>query len=110
MKKTAPAHYRQGDILLIKTTAIPAEATPVKPRMGNRLVVAEGEATGHHHSFAAGSCALLEHGPDLYLDVPEGGAALEHQEHDTILVDAGVYHGIRQSEWIDEETIQQVAD
>ena len=42
--------FRQGDVLVIPVATIPASAQEVQPRNG-RLIVAEGEATGHHHSF-----------------------------------------------------------
>ena len=38
--------YRHGDLLLKRVEAIPADATQL-----NTLTLAEGEATGHHHTL-----------------------------------------------------------
>lgn len=42
--------YRQGDIFLEMVDKIPNGAKSVQAD-GGRLIVARGEATGHHHSF-----------------------------------------------------------
>ena len=41
---------RQGDVLIWPVDTIPTAAAEV-PAHGGRLIVAHGEATGHHHSF-----------------------------------------------------------
>lgn len=46
-RSTVP-HYRQGDILLLRVEAIHEKATPVKTE--GPIILAEGEATGHHHA------------------------------------------------------------
>lgn len=45
--------YAQGDLLLLRTDALPVRAklTPQAPQAG-RLILAYGEATGHHHSLS----------------------------------------------------------
>lgn len=86
----------QGDLLIIRIDAIPPGALPVEPE-GGRLILARGEATGHHHSFRAGPPVML------FRDT-EGGlcftanetAHLEHQEHATITFDRGTYKVMRQ--------------
>ena len=45
-----PVMYRQGDVLLAPIPALPVDAVSV-PRKG-RIVLAEGEATGHAHAIA----------------------------------------------------------
>ena len=47
---TVPFHVRQGDVLLVAVEAVPDDAVE-QPRQG-RLVLAEGEATGHAHAIA----------------------------------------------------------
>ena len=65
-----------------------------------RVVLAEGEATGHAH-------AILEPGADLYGDdlnrrflevLAEGGVDLVHEEHAAIHLDPGTYQVVRQRE------------
>lgn len=84
---------RQGDVLIWPCDAIPAGAVPVDPENG-RLIVARGEATGHHHSFP--------HRPEitLFRDDGSGGGfyvradipvSLEHQEHSALRLAPGVH-------------------
>jgi len=40
----------QGDLLVTRISAIPANAVPEQPENG-RLILARAEATGHHHSL-----------------------------------------------------------
>ena len=44
--------YRQGDVLLIPTDAIPEKAKRVT-RDAGRIVLAYGEVTGHAHAIAS---------------------------------------------------------
>lgn len=76
---------RQGDVLLVPVRRLPAGLKPVAPENG-RVVLAHGEATGHHHSFAFSDRAALFRedggGGGLFLSIAAGApAALEHQEH-----------------------------
>lgn len=83
----------QGDVLLVPIASIPAGVKPMKAKAG-RLILAEGEATGHHHAvlereaelFAPGEAAALA---DRYLRVKAGGAVLTHDEHASIAVPPG---------------------
>jgi hypothetical protein len=47
MRKPRRKQYRQGDILIEHVDQLPADAKP-QTRV-RRLVVAQGEATGHHY-------------------------------------------------------------
>lgn len=124
---------RQGDVLLRWVEEIPAAATPVEPIHG-RLILAEGEVTGHHHSIAvverspgetrardAGALPplpeggvpldlprLLALGDERYLDLPRP-AELEHQEHATLLLPEGRYQVLQQREY-HPAGLRQVAD
>lgn len=86
-----PTVIRQGDVTLVRVSGLPVGATRLA-RSG-RLIVQDGEATGHAH-------AIVERGVDLYGDgldarflavLAEGGVSLVHEEHDTLTVPAGVY-------------------
>lgn len=84
---------RQGDVLLIPCKAIPTRAVAVEPQNG-RLIVAYGEATGHHHSFPHRRGAVLfrddASGGRLYVKVTDV-VALEHQEHTALTIPVGKY-------------------
>ncbi len=90
---------RQGDVLLITAAAIPAEARKVRGRM----VLAEGEATGHAHVLeapAAGEAELLAMGDRLFARILDGDARVVHEEHAAVILPPGDYEIIRQREYV----------
>ena len=103
--------YRQGDVLLVAVKSIPRRAR--KQRRSGRLVLAEGEVTGHAH-------AILDREAELFLlaDVEElertflrveAEVALVHQEHATVMLPPGKYEVRRQREY-SPEAIRRVSD
>ena len=94
------AQYRQGDVLLCAVDEIPPRAKRV-PRDGDRVVVAEGELTGHAHAFPAKRVKLFRERQSQrsFLTIVEGGARLSHEEHGSILVPEGCYELRRQREY-----------
>ena len=102
--------YRHGDLLLVATDK-PGTGIETRPVNG-RLVLLEGEATGHAHTVSPEHATLVtaEQAGQLRawltLTAP---AELEHQEHATILVPAGVYEVIRQVEF-EPEGLRGVMD
>lgn len=83
---------RQGDVALVSVRAIPAEAIEHVVK-GNKVILAFGEATGHHHRFE-----FLDKSHNVKLFVAAGGARyldvsapadLLHEEHSTARVPAG---------------------
>lgn len=101
--------FRQGDVLLKRIDSIPQGLKRVASENG-RVVLAHGEATGHHHSFEddAGVALLEGDGGDRFLDAQQD-ASLEHQEHGAIAVPAGSYEVVIQREY-HPEAIRNVAD
>ena len=99
MTKTITKGAAQGDLLIVRCDAVPANAKP-EPAENGRLILARGEATGHHHS--------LPHTRGVTLFRDDGGAGgtmyftadqqvpLEHQEHSTINFEPGTYKVTRQ--------------
>jgi hypothetical protein len=83
---------RQGDVLVARCDKIPATAKPVDQEDG-RLIVARGEATGHHHSFPhRPEIALFRDGTTGPFYVRAAATvALEHQEHTALEIPAGIY-------------------
>lgn len=108
-----PMLYRQGDVLLIPIGTIPANTQTVQ-RENGRVVLAHGEATGHHHSIAEQGAELVtsEQADELRMwlrvTAPEP-VALTHQEHDTIMLPPGDYEVRRQREYTPGQ-IRNVAD
>ena len=81
--------YQQGDVLIKKIEKLPSNAIEVERKNG-KLILAEGEATGHAHSIAALGAMLLKDNGAMFLRANEV-VALQHQEHNTISIEPGVY-------------------
>jgi hypothetical protein len=91
---------RQGDVLLVPVDSVPDAVVPVA-RENGRLVLAEGEMTGHAHVIEAEQVELVtaEQANQLYLLV-HGCDPVEllHEEHSTLPVEAGMYRVVQQRE------------
>lgn len=103
---------RQGDVLLIAVAAIPADATAEKVK-GRKVILALGEATGHHHRFeflnTDHNVKLFRGGTgERFLEVTKP-AELLHEEHSTVRVPAGKYLLPQQVEYTPAE-LRRVAD
>jgi hypothetical protein len=90
----------QGDLLIVRVNSVPKNATPVAHEDG-RLILARGESTGHHHSFAVGPHIALFRDDGAGSNAPlyftaATPVALEHQEHSTINFAPGTYKVLRQ--------------
>lgn len=116
MTTTTDKNARQGDVPLVRVPAgkLPAGLRPAPPE-GGRLILARGEATGHHHSVAAREGVTLFRPDDAgaggcrYLLVEGEPAVLEHQEHDPITLPPGLYRLGRQVERT-PQAVRQVQD
>ncbi len=91
--------YRQGDVLLVRVKPRRGAAlTPVE-RAGGRIVLAEGEATGHAHVIDSPMADLYEDRlARRYLKL-DGPAELRHEEHDPVALQPGIYRVLRQREY-----------
>lgn len=115
------ASLRQGDILLVPVKKVPDGLNEV-PRKNGKIILAEGEATGHLHAIEAPEATFLA--KDLgspenrYLVVAEAeaitaeaaGVELTHPEHDTVTLAPGAYEVRRQREYGEAGGIRVVAD
>jgi len=99
---------RQGDVFLRKIDEVPEGAEECTPK-NDRLILAEGEATGHHHSVAAAQARLLRYKEQMYLVVAAKMLQLIHQEHSPLEIPEGIYEVIRQREYTPQE-VRRVAD
>lgn len=91
---------RQGDVLIKKIEILPDDLKEIN---GNRLVLAEGEATGHAHAiYDIQNCHMYAApNEDLYIKVSKK-VDLLHEEHGKIPINEGIYQVIKQVEVIDE--------
>ncbi len=84
---------QQGDVLLFTAAKLPEGAVEVKPING-RLILAEGETTGHAHALALNDYPnsklfKLENG-ELYLSVVEP-VIIYHEEHKPVSIPEGTH-------------------
>jgi hypothetical protein len=94
------SHYRQGDVLVVSVDTVPESARRVAGS-GGRLVLAEGEATGHAHAISSPHAVLLsdDETDQRFLRLA-AEAILGHEEHAPILLPAGTYEIRRQREYV----------
>lgn len=108
--------YRQGDVLLVPVGLAPYELRrlmPVARKRGEGIILAAGEATGHHHRIRnpwarefrgtrafSGSATSTD---KRYVRIGKGGATITHEEHDPIPVPEGMYEIVQQREYAPDE-------
>ena len=80
---------QHGDVLLKRIPKLPRGCLEV-PRKADLLIVAEGEATGHHHVIVDTGARLLELKGELYLEVTEP-VVITHDEHKPLDIPTGIY-------------------
>lgn len=97
---------RQGDVWIIKAEG-KHDGKAIAPKNG-RLILAEGEATGHHHSVPASAAQLFAVDERMLLVVAEQ-TKVDHQEHAAIEIVPGQYWVVRQREYSPQE-IRRVRD
>lgn len=100
---------RQGDVLVVRRADIPEDSEPLIAK--SRVVLQEGEATGHAHAFYQPSQVTLFQTPKKvrHLRVVET-ALLKHEEHTEVPLAPGAYDLPRQTEWTDEDEPRPVQD
>lgn len=98
---------RQGDVLIVPCKVDLKRSKKIAPRKG-RLILAEGEATGHHHSVDCKSAGLFDLTGKTVLVVSETTQII-HQEHGAIEIAPGQYWVVRQREYA-PEAIRRVLD
>ena len=99
---------RQGDLLLVPIAELPERAQSV---VRGRLVLAEGEATGHAHVVESRRASLHQQYGTRYLRVVGNRpVSLVHEEHDTLTVAPGVYEIRRQREYAPRSGFRRVSD
>ena len=79
--------YQQGDVLIESVKGIPPDAKKIKRKNG-RLILAEGEATGHAHAITMLGAMLLQKDNNLFLKTTKE-TEIVHEEHNTITIPIG---------------------
>jgi hypothetical protein len=107
--------FRQGDVLVIPVGELPANLCPVKRDARGRLILAEGEVTGHAHAISASGAEMFadpkatSEAADRYLRL-RSTVTLDHEEHGQIVLPPGDYVVRRQREWTDADEPRPVLD
>lgn len=99
--------FRQGDVIIQRVREIPGELKKQEPING-RIILAHGEATGHHHSIDADAADWWKNGEEQFVTVHQL-TELVHQEHAAIALKPGKYRFWRQVEYT-PQAIRNVAD
>jgi hypothetical protein len=102
--------FQQGDVLLQQIPTLP-QGAQAKQRSPGRIILAEGEVTGHAHAIEeAEGVQLYTLDQILYL-VAEHEVVVTHQEHGPVTLPAGTYQiGIVQEYDYAEREARQVRD
>jgi hypothetical protein len=101
---------RQGDVFLETVGEMPKGTRLSFEAQPGRLVLAYGEATGHHHSVAERDAEMIEtEAGEIFLRIMRE-TPLEHQEHAAILLQPGIYRVGRQVEYVPRALPRRVAD
>jgi hypothetical protein len=111
--KNRPWQARQGDVLLVAVSSIPAEAKAhVRPADQGRVILAYGEVTGHAHALDAST--VTAYGPSddaFWLAVEKDGAVVTHEEHSAIVIPSDVkFLAVRRQKQYTPSRIENVTD
>lgn len=114
-KKKTAFQVRQGDVMIERIDSVPP-GLQLRPRTNGRVILAEGEATGHFHAIddtETQPAAAIFDDPTAsdgsFVLRVESATGLVHEEHARIDLPAGDYRVTRQREY-SPEAIRQVAD
>lgn len=88
MNKIAKTNAQQGDVLLRKIDTLPKG--DVKVISKGKMVLAEGEVTGHYHGIEESESELIQIGEKILLNL-KNTATLTHQEHHNITLEPGIW-------------------
>lgn len=87
--------FRHGDVILYQLNEDPGSSSVEKEE---KLVLAEGEATGHAHRLTGNFDVLEQVSGDVKFEVYTT-AVLTHEEHDIIVLEKGIYLKVNQVEY-----------
>ncbi|WP_448529155.1 hypothetical protein [Raineya sp.] len=92
--------YRHGDVVIFRLPEKELGKKQLNPKPVQKLVLALGEVTGHKH-LLEGDLMLLENNAanGEFLFEVKNTAILQHEEHDTIVLEKGFYLKVNQVEY-----------
>ena len=83
-------NHRHGDVDIVIVAGVPKGAEMIYD--GKKFTLAEGEATGHHHTVTTEErVEIWEFGGQRFMVVGDTGATMTHQEHKEQHIAPGVY-------------------
>ncbi len=95
--------YRQGDVLLVPVTGVSRRSNGMKnvrKKRSEGVILAAGEATGHHHRVREVGVSEYRKGDKRYLFTGSAGGTITHEEHDPIkLPKNSVFEIVQQREY-----------
>ena len=97
---------RQGDVLVMragKSFTLDTSKGPAKRDARGRVVLAEGEVTGHAHAICEPNVALYPMDAMLAGLKVDKLSTLVHDEHGTLTIEPGTYVVKRQREFMGDE-------
>ena len=100
--------YRHGDVLIRQIAELPQGA---KSEV-TTAVLAEGEATGHHHRLTCTEAFAVMQGFDekKYFEL-RAPATLTHEEHSALSIEPGAYESVMEREYdYFSEAMRKVVD
>lgn len=100
---------QQGDVIITEISKLPTGCKEVSRKKG-KLILAEGETTGHCHAIADKTATLWVLNNQLYLEVL-APVTITHDTHKTQEIPSGIYKiGIVQEYDYLTELTKQVKD
>jgi hypothetical protein len=105
--KRIKGQYRQGDILIEEVDCVPKEA--IKQEHRGPVILALGEATGHHHCLEDDQADWWKLGEEQYVEPSAPAKPVAHQEHALIPLRDRPHKVTRQREY-SPEAIRNVTD
>ncbi len=94
--KIATKTAQQGDVLLRKVSVLPEGERKLISKQ--RLVLAEGEVTGHYHGVEEMNSEMFSIGNKVFINLAQN-ATVTHQEHGPITLDKGLWEVGRVQEY-----------
>lgn len=95
---------RQGDVLLVPIAEPTMYAAPIRRDRKEGIVVAAGEATGHHHRIRSRHARMYRHNTNRFIrtfkcSVKEQRPQLTHEEHAPVDLAPGWWKVVMQREY-----------
>ena len=104
------AQLRQGDVFIEEINEVPANLKLKKGKRDERgrIVLAEGEVTGHAHAIHEEAVDILvdDVSGEIYLEV-HSPATIVHEEHGPIELPPGLYKSSIQEEYNPDDVNQR---